>query len=440
MTVLLLLAVFVLVLLNGFFVAAEFALVRVRRARVEEEAEEGKRGAGMVLRQLDDLSKYLAACQLGITFTSLGIGFLGEPAVADIIEGLLGESVPHGVSLTISLALAYLITTSLHITIGEQVPKIYAINRAERVARWIARPLYLFTQAFNPFIHVLNAASNGMLRLLGIRATNEYEEGGSPEELKVLIAQSLTGGQLDPGEASMLTGVFHLHEQQARQVMTPAPAVVTVDTSEDVETALRRCVSSGHTRLVVTEDENRDRVKGIVHSNALAQLLLTEGPQAALDGLVREVPIVPETKPLDDLLADLQRQRSSLAVVIDEYGRTAGIVTVEDIIEEVVGEIDDETDPQGGEVRRLANGDWFVRGHVAITDLIDYGLELPVDSDAYNSVGGFVFGELGRLPKRGDTVTHNGYSIRVESVRENRIEAVRIRERHRPKTESNVQS
>ena len=144
-------------------------------------------------------------------------------------------------------------------------------------------------------------------------------------------------------------------------------------------------MSSGHTRLVVTEDENRDRVKGIVHSNQLAQLLLTEGPQATLDGLVREVPIVPETKPLDDLLADLQRQRSSLAVVIDEYGRTAGIVTVEDIIEEVVGEIDDETDPQGGEVRRLANGDWFVRGHVAITDLIDYGLELPVDSDAYNS-------------------------------------------------------
>jgi CBS domain containing-hemolysin-like protein len=429
MTVLLLLAVVVLVLLNGVFVAAEFALVRVRRSRIEEQAEEGRRGARLVLRELDELSRYLAACQLGITFTSLGIGFLGEPAVAEIFEDILGEELPHGVTLAISLALAYLITTSLHITIGEQVPKIYAINRAEAVARWIARPLHLFTQAFSPFIHVLNAASNGLLRLVGIRATNEYEEGGSPEELKVLIAQSLTGGKLDVGEAQMLTGVFHLHEQQARQVMTPAPAIVTVDLSEDVETALRRCVSSGHTRLVVTEDENHDRVKGIVHANALAQLLLTEGPDARIDELVREAPIVPETKPLDDLLADLQRQRSSLAVVIDEYGRTAGIVTVEDIIEEVVGEIDDETDPLGGAVRRLANGDWFVRGHVAITDLVDYGLELPVDSDAYNSVGGFVFGQLGRLPKRGDTVTHNGYSIRVESVRENRIEAVRIRDR-----------
>jgi magnesium and cobalt exporter, CNNM family len=296
----------------------------------------------------------------------------------------------------------------------------------------VARPLAIFTKVFSPFIGLLNSAANAILRLMGVRTSGQLDEGESPEELRVLIQESVTGGKLDPGEAGMLTGVFHLHEQQARQVMTPAPAVITVDLSEDVETAMRRCVSSGHTRLVVTEDDNRDRVKGIVHTNALAQLLLVEGPQASIDGLVREVPIVPETKPLDDLLADLQRQRSSLAVVIDEYGRTAGIVTVEDIIEEVVGEIDDETDPQGGEVRRLANGDWFVRGHVAITDLVDYGLDLPVDSDAYNSVGGFVFGELGRLPKRGDVVTHNGYSIRVESVRENRIEAVRIRERRLP--------
>ncbi|HKO26380.1 MAG TPA: hemolysin family protein, partial [Solirubrobacteraceae bacterium] len=357
-----------------------------------------------------------------------------------LLEDLFGDGVPHWVSTAVSVTLAYLITTSIHITLGEQVPKIYAIQKAEAVARRVAPPLVVFSKIFHPFIELLNAAANAVLRMLGARTTGQLDEGESPEELRVLIQESVTGGKLDPGEAGMLTGVFHLHEQQARQVMTPAPAVVTVDASEDVETALRRCVSSGHTRLVVTEDDNRDRVKGIVHANALAQLLLSDGPHAVIEPLVREVPIVPETKPLDDLLADLQRQRSSLSVVIDEYGRTAGIVTVEDIIEEVVGEIDDETDPQGGEVRRLANGDWFVRGHVAITDLVDYGLELPVDSDAYNSVGGFVFGELGRLPKRGDVVTHNGYSIRVESVRENRIEAVRIRERRLPRTTTNVES
>ena len=427
MSILLLLAVFVLVLLNGFFVAAEFAYVRSRRGTLEAEAQEGKRGARAAITIVDDLSRYLSSCQLGITLTSLGIGFLGEPAVANLIEPLFGD-LSHNVTLAISLAIAYLLTTSLHITIGEQVPKIYAIQKSEPIARLVARPLIVFTRVFRPFIALLNAASNGILRLLGIR-TDNFDEGETPEEIKMLIQQSMTGGQLDPGEAGMLTGVFHLHEQQARQVMTPAPAVVTVDVSDPVELALRRCVSSGHTRLVVTEDHNEDRVKGIVHANALAQKLLAEGAEATIEELVREAPIVPETKPLDDLLADLQRQRSSLAVVIDEYGRTAGIVTVEDIIEEVVGEIDDETDPLGGAVRKLANGDWFVRGHVAISDLLDYGLELPVDTDAYNSIGGYVFGELGRLPKRGDTVSSNGYSIRVESVRENRIEAVRIRER-----------
>src|SRR5215208_3416836 len=436
MSILLLLAVFVLVLLNGFFVAAEFAFVRSRRGTLEAERQEGKRGAAPAITVMDDLSRYLSSCQLGITLTSLGIGFLGEPAVADLVEPLFGD-LSHAVTLAISLAIAYLITTSLHITIGEQVPKIYAIQKSEPAARVVARPLVIFTRIFRPFIALLNGASNGILRLLGIR-TDNFDEGETPEEIKMLIQQSMTGGKLDPGEGGMLAGVFHLHEQQARQVMTPAPAVVTVDVSEDVETALRRCISSGHTRLVVTEDENHDRVKGIVHANQLAQLLLAEGPQASMEALIREAPIVPETKPLDDLLADLQRQRTSLAVVIDEYGRTSGIVTVEDIIEEVVGEIDDETDPLGGAVRRLANGDWFVRGHVAITDLVDYGLELPVDSDAYNSVGGFVFGELGRLPKRGDSIQHNGYSIRVESVRENRIEAVRIRDRHVPRADSNV--
>ena len=179
----------------------------------------------------------------------------------------------------------------------------------------------------------------------------------------------------------------------------------------------------------MTEDENPDRVKGIVHVNQLVKLMLADGFEAHIDRLVRSAPIVPETKPLDDLLADLQRERTELAIVVDEYGRTAGLVTIEDIIEEVVGEISDETDPAGGAVRRLANGDWFVRGHVAVADLQDYGLELPVDTDAYNSVGGFVFAELGRLPKRGDTIAANGFSIRVESVRQNRIEAVRIRQR-----------
>jgi CBS domain containing-hemolysin-like protein len=433
MTALLLVAVVVLVLVNGFFVAGEFALVRSRRSRLEELRDEGRRGAAAALDLLDDLNQYLSACQFGITLASLGIGFLGEPAIATLLEPAFG-GLSHGVAVAIAVAISYILVTALHVTVGEQVPKIYSIVNAERTAILVARPLKAFTRLMRPFISALNGAANGLLRAARVNPDAAMEEGATPEELRMLIGQARAGGHLDPGESGMLEGVFHLHEQEARQVMTPIPAVVTVDTGEDVETALRRCISSGHTRLVVTEDENQDRVRGIVHSNSLARAFMAEGPGASIEPLIKDAPIVPETKPLDDLLADLQRRRSSMAVVIDEYGRVAGIVTVEDIVEEVVGEIDDETDPAGGEIRQLANGDWFVRGHVAVTDLSDYGMELPVDTDAYNSVGGFVFAELGRLPRRGDTINANGFSIRVESVRENRIEAVRIRERRAPQT------
>jgi CBS domain containing-hemolysin-like protein len=431
--VLLLFAVFVFVLLNGFFVAAEFALVRSRKSRMEQLAEDGERGAALALKQIERIDEYLSACQLGITMASLAIGFLGEPAIAELAEEILGGALPHGVTLAISLGIAYLLTTALHITIGEQVPKIYAIVHAEPIARRTAGGLQIFFVIMRPLIRLLNGVSNSILRLLRTDPRAEFDEAQNAEELKLLIAQSAHGGALDPGEAGMLSGVFHLHEQQARQVMTPIPAVVTVDTSEDVQAALRRCVASGHTRLVVTEDGNTDRIKGIVHANSLVRVLMNQGPDALVGPIVKDAPIVPETKPLDDLLADLQRERATMAVVVDEYGRTEGIVTVEDIVEEVVGEITDETDPAGGAVRRLANGDWFIRGHVPITDLVDYGIELEAESEAYNSVGGFVFGHLGRLPKRGDMVQANGYSLRVEAVRENRVEAVRIRD-HEPES------
>jgi CBS domain containing-hemolysin-like protein len=429
LTALLLIAVVLLVLMNAFFVSGEYALVRSRRARLEAARGEGLRGADLAIHQIEHINEYISTCQVGITLTSLGVGAVGEPTVADLLDPVFGGPLSHGVAVVVSVVIAYLLITSAHITIGELVPKIYAIEHAEGLARRLARPLELFRILFTPFAAGLTAISNRILRLLGVNPETVTEEGENPEEIKRIIAESYTHGRLDPGEAGMLSGVFHLHEQQARQVMTPIPAVVTIDVSEDVKTGLERCISTGHTRLLVTEDHNPDRVRGIVHAIKLARTMMEGREDEAIEPLVRDAPIIPETKPLDDLLAELQRQRTELAVVVDEYGRVAGVVTVEDIIEEVIGEVEDETDPAGGAVRRLANGDWYVRGHVAITDLADYGLELPVDTDAYNSVGGFVFAKLGRLPRRGDTVSANGFSIRVESVRENRVEAVRIRER-----------
>jgi CBS domain containing-hemolysin-like protein len=418
----------VLIALNAFFVIAEYSLVRARHSRLELASEQGLRGAKLALRQLDHINEYISTCQVGNTMASIGIGAVGEPALAHLLKGALGSALGHGVAIVVAAILAYLLITSTQITAGEMVPKLYAIDRAERVARLISRPLQWFRILFNPFIISLTVASNAMLGVLGVDPGRRIARGGSPDELKRLIRDSEAGGMLEANEATMLSGVFHLHEQEARQVMTPIPAVVTVDISEDVQTALRRCIDSGHTRLPVTEDENQDRIRGVVHATGLARRLLDVGPQSSIAPLVRDAPIVPETKPLDDLLAELQRQRVALAIVADEYGRVVGIVTIEDIVEEVVGEITDETDAAGGDVRHLPSGDWFVRGHVPVADLEDYGIVLPSD-DAYNSIGGLVFNDLGRLPKRGDKIDVDGYELRVESVRENRIVLVRVRER-----------
>ncbi|HEV3094836.1 MAG TPA: hemolysin family protein [Solirubrobacteraceae bacterium] len=418
----------VLVAVNAFFVAAEYALVRSRRERLEVMRDEGSRGAALALRQLDRINEYISAVQIGVTMTSIAIGALAEPALAHLLEDALGKTLGHDVALALSVIVAFVLIAATQLIAGEMVPKLYAIDRSETIARRIARPLEAFSALFHPVIVFITAVSSRILRLFGVEM-NVGREGGSPDELKRLIAESYAGGHLDPGEAGMLTGVFHLHEQEARQVMTPIPAVVTVDVSQDVKSALELCISSGHTRLIVIEGDDRDRVRGLVHASSLARRLMHDGPSASIEPIMHDAPIVPETKPLDDLLAELQRRRSSMAVVVDEYGRVVGIVTIEDIVEEVVGEIADETDSAAGEVRRLADGDLFVRGHVSIADLEDYGVRLPVDSDAYNSVGGFVFAELGRLPRRGDTISSGDFSIRVESVHHNRVEAVRIRER-----------
>jgi CBS domain containing-hemolysin-like protein len=418
-----------LVLLIAFFVIAEYALLRSRHSRLELAAEQRLRGAKLALRQLEHINEYITTCQVGNTMASIAIGALGEPALAHLFERALGNVGGHAVAIVIAVGVAYLLLSAAQITVGEMVPKLYAIDRAEKVARRVARPLQWCRVLFHPFIVALTVVSNAMLGVLGVNPARRVARGGSPDELKRLIRASRAGGTLEANEATMLSGVFHLHEQQVRQVMTPIPAVVTVDLSEDVQTALRRCIDTGHTRLVVTEDENQDRIRGLVHATGLARRLLDVGPEASIEPLVRDALIVPETKPLDDLLAELQRERTQLAVVVDEYGRVVGIVTIEDIIEEVVGEITDETDPAAGDIRQLPSGDWFVRGHVAVADLAGHGIDLPADNDTYNSIGGLVFNDLGRLPKRGDRINVNAYELRVESVRENRIVLVRVRQR-----------
>jgi CBS domain containing-hemolysin-like protein len=432
MTWLLVVGIFVLVALNGFFVAAEFALVRSRRGRLEELAS-GSKGAQQALAELEELSEYLSSCQLGITLASIGIGFLGEPAVADLVEPLFPDSVSHGLALAISLVISYALTTALHITIGEQVPKIMAITRAEATAIRIARPLHAFTRLFGPPVRALNAVSNSILRLMGVDPDAEFGEGDSPEDLRRLIAESAAGGLLPRGQADMIGGIFALEQQQARHVMTPTPMVTRVRMDATAGEAGRVCVESGHTRLVATDEQGG--VVGVLHASRVLALVLTDGPDAPVEGIVVEPLLVPETRPLPDLLRALRTARISLAVVVDEYGRLAGVVSIEDVLEEIVGEIADETDPSELPVTRVGENEWISRGEVSLADLADHGLVLQSGSDSITSLGGLVLHLAGRLPAPGDTFRAGGYEFVVEVVDQTRVATVRIRRLPEPAPE-----
>jgi CBS domain containing-hemolysin-like protein len=424
MTWFLVVGIFFLVALNGFFVAAEFALVRVRRGRLEEVAK-GTKADPLVFHQLDEMSEYLSACQLGITLASIGIGFLGEPAVANLVEPLFPESISHGAALAISLIISYAITTALHITIGEQVPKIMAITHAEATAIRIARPLHLFTRAFGPPVRALNAVSNWILRRFGVDPNADFEEGGSPEDLRRLIAESAAAGTLPLTQSEMLGGIFHLEEQQARHVMTPAPAVTMVSADATAADAARTCIDSGHTRLVVREPAGPG-VQGVLHANDILSVLVTQSAEAPITSVVKEPLLVPETRALPELLRELRGAHASLAIVVDEYGRTAGVVSVEDVLEEIVGEIADETDPDETVVRPVADGQWIADGSVSLADLASHGIKLEADSDVFTSLGGLVLHLAGRVPDEGDEFESSGYRLIAERVTSNRVAAVRI--------------
>ncbi|MGD9695392.1 MAG: hemolysin family protein [Thermoleophilia bacterium] len=416
-----LIAALLLVLLNGFFVAAEFSLARARMTRIDQLADAGRGAAVLAREQIKHIDRYLAACQLGITLASLGLGWLGEPAFGHLLEPVfeatgLGED---SAALT-AVILAFIIITVLHVVIGELAPKSIAIQRAEGVALSIARPLEWFRKLFAPFIAVMNGAGNGLVRALGVEPASEQEMASTPEDLQILIAQSEEGGAIEPEEADMLEGVFGLQDSVTRDIMTPRPEVTTLPADAGVREGLAEALGTRHSRFPVL---NGDGVLGVVHLSQLARGLLERGEQTPLRELAAPALYVPETQPVDDLLRQMQARRASLAIVLDEYGDFAGVVTVEDVIEEIVGEIDDERD-RAPAVDQRPDGRLMVRGHVPLEDLADHGVEL--EDETVTSVGGLVFTRLGRLPRTGDQVTVGGWTLTVEATRGTRIVLVAI--------------
>lgn len=416
-----LVAALLLVLLNGFFVAAEFSLARARVTRLEQLVEGGRGPARLAREQVRHIDRYLAACQLGITLASLGLGWLGEPAFAHLIEPVL-SSVGMGdaaAGLT-AIIIAFVVITVLHVVVGELAPKTVAIQRAEPTAMAIARPLEWFRWLFAPFIAVMNGAGNALVRALGVEPATEHEMASTAEDFQILIAQSEEGGAIEPEEADMLEGVFGLGESQASDIMTPRPEVTTLDADMDAKAALSAALATRHSRFPVL---NGDGVLGVVHLSQLARGFMEDGAETPLRALASPAVYVPETQHLDELLRHLQARHASLAVVLDEYGDFAGVVSVEDVLEEIVGEIDDERD-RAPAVDAHPDGRLIVRGHVPLEDLADHGVE--IHDDTVTSVGGLVFTRLGRLPRTGDSVIAEGWELTVEATRGTRVVLVAI--------------
>jgi CBS domain containing-hemolysin-like protein len=418
-------AVAFLVLANAFFVAAEFGLVAVRRSRIDHLAAEGDARAKVVQRALKHLDRYISGTQLGITLSSLALGWIGEPAFAALIDqglaaaGLAGPSaVVHSAA---AITIAFLIITFLHVVLGELAPKSVALTKPEGVSRFVARPLMVFSNVMYPFIWVLNGAANAFLRLFRIQPVSELHHIHSPEELRLLVTQSAEGGGLDETDRRMLAGVFDFHEKKARDVMRPRTDIIALSIDASADEVWDVVRAERYSRYPVYT-ETLDNVTGVFLAK---DLWLHDDDRAfVLAEHVRPTLYVPDNRPAERVLDDLRRTRFHMAVVLDEYGGTAGILTLEDLIEEVIGDINDEYDFATRQAVE-ANGVLELAGSLSLVDVrSDYELAIP-EGD-WSTLGGFVFGELGRVPKMGDRVRFPGGELEVVAMDGRRVAAVRV--------------
>lgn len=419
---------FFLILLNGFFVAAEFALVKVRATQLDAAVQEGKPASQMARHVVTHLDGYLSATQLGITLASLGLGWVGEPALAEIMEPLFHQMGIHDPNVlhTTSFVVAFSIISFFHIVVGEIAPKSYAIAKPVDVSLFVAYPMRVFYVMFVPFLWVLNGSSNTLLRWMGVEpAGGGHGIAVTPEELYHIAAQSTAEGAISQGQGQLLTNVLAFSDHVAREIMVPRNRVVYVHADTTLDEALQRIQDSGHTRLPIVEG-SLDKVIGILNQKDLIPLLRDGRKRVNMRSLVRPVFYVPENMPAQRLLLEFQRRRLHFAIVVDEYGGLSGIVTMEDALEELVGEIQDEFDRELQPIMPLAGGRYSVDGGLLLDDLaraLEMELSEEVDAD---TIGGYIMEKLDRTAKPGDEVPLDGWLLRVRAMDRLRIGRVEV--------------
>lgn len=416
---------FFLVALNGFFVAAEFAIVKVRASQIEIKAKSGSRVANIAKYITQHLDGYLAATQLGITLASLGLGWVGESVMHSLIHDFLVRFNFSEVYITsISTAIAFLLITVMHIVFGELAPKSVAIQRPVATTLFIAVPLQAFYLIFRPFIWVLNGFANVILKLFGISNVGGHESVHSTEELHYLLDQGKESGALDTNEHELIKNVFDFNERVVKNIMVPRTKISGIELSAAPTDVISKIIGEGYSRLPVY-DEIIDKIIGIIHAKDILPLL-AEHKDWALKDIIRKPYFVPETKKINDLLSELQQKRIQIAIVIDEFGGTAGMVTLEDIVEEIVGEIQDEYDEEKPTVEKISETEFIINAYATVYDVNEHlPHDLPEDED-FDTVGGLVSHAFGKIPEVGDSEECYGYLFTILKKTEQNIETIKL--------------
>ncbi len=426
-------AVLLLVLTNAFFVATEFSLVSARRTRIEQLASEGNKAAIVARRATEHLDSYIAGTQLGITLASLALGWIGEPAVARLFDPVLHLFPPAWADTaghSISVVLAFILVTTLHIVIGELAPKSIALQRPEATALLVARPAHLFLTIFRPAIYVMNSVGNGVVRLLGFEPASGHSNVHSPEELEMLVHSSREAGLLEEGEERLLSRAFDFGDVQAREVMHPRTEVQAIAIDTPIHEVLKIIADNHYSRYPVYQDQ-MDTVIGMLHTKDLLdaigktpQVLADHQASFDLKSILRTPLFVPQTTDVDTILERMQRTKTQFAVVVDEYGGMAGIVTMEDILEELIGEVQDEFDVETNPIETRGDVS-VVDGLVTLSDVIERFGE-PGGKTISTTLGGYIAERLDRIPVVGDTVRFGDYDLRIEAMEGMRASRVRF--------------